>query len=126
LPEAFAGRLVEAIELFQIRNQFGVQTLRAAVAALAGADGRTLLFVAAARVTAAARDACRGVNVLSFQLSDELLDRPAGRCLNDDEVDHHDGEQGWHNQQQATNDISRHRPVLRRCSPRLAANRFMG
>ena len=39
-------------------------------------------------------EACRGFNALTLQLGQYALDRPAGGRLHNDEVQHHDPEQG--------------------------------
>src|SRR4029077_20637665 len=44
-----------------------------------------------------------------LQLGNRLLDRPAGRRLDDEEVDHHDAEQGRDHEQQASQDVGAHR-----------------
>ncbi len=64
--------------------------------------------VAAAGVAAAAGQPVGGVAALAGQLGDDLLDRSAGRELDDGEGDRHDAEQGRDHQQDAAEDIGAH------------------
>ena len=61
------------------------------------------------------RDAARWRRPRALQLGNHLLDRTAGRRLDDEEVDHHDAEQGRHHEQQAAQDVGAHRSGCRVC-----------
>jgi hypothetical protein len=66
---------------------------------------------AAGQLTAGAGDAFQRTARLALDLRDHLLDRTAGRRLDDDEVDHHDAEQRRDHEQQPADDIGEHRRV---------------
>ena len=70
---------------------------------------------AARLAAAAAREARGGADRGALELGDHLLDRPARRRLDDDEIDHHDAEQRRDHQQQAAQDVGEHRQASR-CS----------
>ncbi len=53
-------------------------------------------------------EARRGLDAGALYLRDKLFHRAAGGRLDDDEIDHHDAEQGRDNQQQAADDIGEH------------------
>ncbi len=81
LAEALERRLVEAELLLELGDEFRVETLRAAV--FRRAFAATVGAAAAAGIAAAAGNAVGGVAALAGQLGDDLLDRAAGRELDD-------------------------------------------
>src|SRR5690606_22010237 len=105
--ETLIGRLVEAELAFQLGNEFGRQALCAAVFTAAAA---------AEHLAAAAGDA-PGRRGLTFELGDDLLDRPAGQKLGEDEIDQQDAEQRRHDQQQPAKEISPHQASPRPVGP---------
>ena len=66
---------------------------------------------------AGAADPRRRVDGRALEAGDHQLDRPAGRGLDDDEVDEHDAEERGDDQQEAADDVGEHRRA-----PRLLGN----
>ena len=99
--EAFERRLVEPVLVNELGDQRRVDALRAAVFAVdIGLRRRDL--------GAAAGDPRGGADHVAFELGDHLLHRAARRRLHDDEIDHHDREQGRDHQQDAADRIGDH------------------
>src|SRR5260221_7027072 len=101
-PEALGRRLVEAIELVELSDEFRIEAACAARLILAGGG-------AAAHFAAAAAYAPERAGVGALELSDQLLDRPTRRGLHDDEVHQDDGEQCRDHQQDAADQGTEYR-----------------
>ena len=108
VEEALKRRLVEAVLLLQPLDQLGVESAGAAVLAGVGALRDVELALRPHLAGARAGNARRGAHRAAGELRDRLLHRPAGRDLDDREVDHHDREQRRDDQQQAADDVGEH------------------
>lgn len=106
--ETFERRLVEAELLLELGDEGRVQPLCAAILEVAA------LLHAAAEIVAAAGDAVHRP-AFAGEARQHLLDRAAGRELDDDEGNGHDAEQRRDHQQQAAQDIGAHQPASPMC-----------
>src|SRR5262249_21444067 len=106
LQEALIRRLVEAELPLELLDQLGRDALGAAILRLP--RRLKLRLSAAGQLAAGAGDAFQGTTRLPLDLRDHLLDRTAGRRLDDHEIDHHDPEQCGDHEQQTANDIGEH------------------
>ena len=108
VQEALQRRLVEAVLLLQPLDQLGVEAAGAAVLAGVGALRDVELALGSHLAGPGAGNARRGAYRAAGKLRDRLLHRPAGRDLDDREVDHHDRKQRRDDQQQAADDVGEH------------------
>ena len=105
-PEALPRRLVEAVLLLELLDEFRIEALRAAIARGDVAAG---LRRAAAPICAAPAAEARGRALVgALQLRDRALDRAARHELHDGEGNGHDPEDRRDHQQEAAEDIGEH------------------
>ena len=105
-PEALRRRLVEAVLLLQLLDEFRIEPLRAAIAR--GNVAARVGHRAGADLAAAAAEVRGRALVVALQLRDRALDRPARHELHDGEGDQHDAEDGRDHQEKAAGDIGEH------------------
>src|SRR5690606_36262799 len=94
-------------------------------AAVFGGDGAAARLKAAGRAhvaSATGAEPVAGIAALTGQARDDLLDRPAGRELDDDEGDRHDAEKRRDHQKQPAQDIGTHQALLLVVEPSALAN----
>ena len=104
-------RFIESESCFEFLDEFGVQTLRTAIFTVRTACRRQRLLsleLIKRLSAAAARYAFRNVPSDAAKIRDDLFDRPTRGNVNHSEVDHHDGEQRWNDEQNPPYDVSGH------------------
>jgi len=108
LQKALVGRLVEAVEPFDLRDQGRVQPLCATVAAIFATRGDVGLDPAA--------DAVARVHANPLEVGDGLLHRAAGGELNQKKVEQQYPQQGGDDQQHTAEDIGGHQGLAHQVS----------
>ncbi len=106
-PEPLQRRLIEAVLLFQLLDEFRIEALRAAIARGDVAAG---LRCAGADLAPAAAEPSGRALVNALQLRNRPLDRAAGHELHDREGNGHDAEDRRDHQQQPAQDVGEHVP----------------
>src|SRR5204863_7171971 len=110
LEEAHVRGLVETVELLEVADELGIEPAGAAILArLSTGCLASELSALGNRFAATRAETGCGVDSRPLDARDEQLDRAAGGSLDDDEVDDHDPEQRWEDQQQAAGNVREHR-----------------